>query len=142
MNTDKIYAEKIASEYAPKQTSKIVALKKLDAKAAQWSALLEKLKKNAEKDLKNVEKEDFTDSSLASIRDEISQSVNKTIDYNLNLLKEEANKRITQISEAAAAEQVVRDRQYEMDVLALENKIINEVKERFGVELHPEVDHI
>ena len=27
MNTDKIYAEKIASEYAPKQTSKIVALK-------------------------------------------------------------------------------------------------------------------
>lgn len=30
MNTDKIYAEKIASEYAPKQTSKIVALKKLD----------------------------------------------------------------------------------------------------------------
>lgn len=33
MNTDKIYAEKIASEYAPKQTSKIVALKKLDAKA-------------------------------------------------------------------------------------------------------------
>ena len=30
MNTDKIYAEKIASEYAPKKTSKIVALKKLD----------------------------------------------------------------------------------------------------------------
>ena len=30
MNTDKIYAEKIASEYAPKSTSKIVALKKLD----------------------------------------------------------------------------------------------------------------
>lgn len=28
------------------------------------------------------------------------------------------------------------------DVLALEEKIINEVKERFGVELHPEVDHI
>jgi len=33
MNTDKIYAEKIASEYAPKETSKIVALKKLDAQA-------------------------------------------------------------------------------------------------------------
>ena len=33
MNTDKIYAEKIASEYAPKETGKIVALKKLDAKA-------------------------------------------------------------------------------------------------------------
>ncbi len=33
MNTDKIYAEKIAEEYAPKETSKIVALKKLDRKA-------------------------------------------------------------------------------------------------------------
>lgn len=33
MNTDKIYAEKIAGEYAPKETTKIVALKKLDAKA-------------------------------------------------------------------------------------------------------------
>ena len=30
MNTDKIVAEKIASEYAPKKTSKIIALKKLD----------------------------------------------------------------------------------------------------------------
>lgn len=33
MNTDKIYAEKIASEYAPKETSKVKALKKLDNKA-------------------------------------------------------------------------------------------------------------
>lgn len=33
MNTDKIYAEKLASEYAPKDTSKVVALRKLDAKA-------------------------------------------------------------------------------------------------------------
>ena len=33
MNTDKIYAEQIANEYAPKQTSKVKALKKLDAKA-------------------------------------------------------------------------------------------------------------
>ena len=33
MNTDKIYAESIANEYAPKDTSKVVALKKLDAKA-------------------------------------------------------------------------------------------------------------
>ena len=33
MNTDKTYAEKIASEYAPKETRKVVALKKLDAKA-------------------------------------------------------------------------------------------------------------
>lgn len=33
MNTDKIYAEKIANEYAPKQTSKVKALKKLDEKA-------------------------------------------------------------------------------------------------------------
>ena len=32
MNTDKIYAEQIANEYAPKQTSKVKALKKLDAK--------------------------------------------------------------------------------------------------------------
>ena len=33
MNTDKIYAESIAKEYAPKDESKIVALRKLDAKA-------------------------------------------------------------------------------------------------------------
>lgn len=33
MNTDKIYAEQIANEYAPKGTSKVVALHKLDAKA-------------------------------------------------------------------------------------------------------------
>lgn len=33
MNTDKIFAESIANEYAPKDTSKIVALKKLDRKA-------------------------------------------------------------------------------------------------------------
>ena len=33
MNTDKIYAEALANEYAPKNTSKVVALKKLDRKA-------------------------------------------------------------------------------------------------------------
>ena len=33
MNTDKIYAEQLANEYAPKETSKVVALRKLDAKA-------------------------------------------------------------------------------------------------------------
>lgn len=33
MNTDKIYAEHLANEYAPKDTSKIVALRKLDARA-------------------------------------------------------------------------------------------------------------
>lgn len=33
MNTDKILAESIAKEYAPKDNSKIVALRKLDAKA-------------------------------------------------------------------------------------------------------------
>ena len=33
MNTDKIYAESIAKEYAPQENSKIMALKKLDAKA-------------------------------------------------------------------------------------------------------------
>ena len=33
MNTDKIYAEHLANEYAPKDTSKVVALRKLDARA-------------------------------------------------------------------------------------------------------------
>ena len=33
MNTDKIYAESIAKEYAPKENSKIIALRKLDRKA-------------------------------------------------------------------------------------------------------------
>ena len=33
MNTDKILAESIAKEYAPKDNSKIIALKKLDKKA-------------------------------------------------------------------------------------------------------------
>lgn len=33
MNTDKIYAESIAKEYAPKENSKVEALRKLDKKA-------------------------------------------------------------------------------------------------------------
>lgn len=33
MNTDKIYAEQLANEYAPKSASKVVALRKLDRKA-------------------------------------------------------------------------------------------------------------
>jgi len=33
MNTDKIIAEAIAKEYAPKENSKIVALRKLDSRA-------------------------------------------------------------------------------------------------------------
>ncbi len=33
MNTDKIFAEAIANEYAPKDISKVIALKKLDRKA-------------------------------------------------------------------------------------------------------------
>lgn len=33
MNTDKIYAQTLAGEYAPKDTSKIIALRKLDRKA-------------------------------------------------------------------------------------------------------------
>lgn len=33
MNTDKIYAEQLANEYAPKDTSKVMALRKLDRKA-------------------------------------------------------------------------------------------------------------
>lgn len=39
MNTDKIIAEKIASEYAPKSTSKLVALKKLDRKARKGAEI-------------------------------------------------------------------------------------------------------
>ena len=35
MNTDKIYAEQIANEYAVKKESKVVALKKLDAAVKQ-----------------------------------------------------------------------------------------------------------
>ncbi len=37
MNTDKIYAESIANEYSVKETSKVVALKKLDRKAKRSS---------------------------------------------------------------------------------------------------------
>ena len=33
MNTDKIYAEQLANEYAPTDTSKVIALRKLDARA-------------------------------------------------------------------------------------------------------------
>lgn len=33
MNTDKIYAEQLANEYAPKGSSKVTALRKLDRKA-------------------------------------------------------------------------------------------------------------
>ena len=33
MNTEKLYAESIAKDYSPKETSKIRALKKLDTKA-------------------------------------------------------------------------------------------------------------
>ena len=33
MNTDKIYAEQLANEYAPKDTYKVVALRKLDNRA-------------------------------------------------------------------------------------------------------------
>ena len=39
MNTDKIIAEKIASEYAPKKANKVVALKKLDRKAKQTAEI-------------------------------------------------------------------------------------------------------
>ncbi len=39
MNTDKIYAESIVNEYSVKQTSKVVALKKLDGKAKQPSQI-------------------------------------------------------------------------------------------------------
>ena len=39
MNTDKIFAEQIANEYAPKDTSKVVALRKLDAKAKRPASM-------------------------------------------------------------------------------------------------------
>ena len=39
MNTDKIYAEHLANEYSPKETSKVVALKKLDARAKRPAAI-------------------------------------------------------------------------------------------------------
>lgn len=39
MNTDKIYAESIAKEYAPKDASKVIALRKLDQKAKQPSII-------------------------------------------------------------------------------------------------------
>ena len=39
MNTDKIFAESIANQYAPKDTSKVVALRKLDRKAKQPSEI-------------------------------------------------------------------------------------------------------
>ena len=39
MNTDKIIAEKIAGEYAPKQTRKVEALKKLDRKAKEGAQI-------------------------------------------------------------------------------------------------------
>lgn len=35
MNTDRIYAESVANQYAPKETSKVVQLRKLDQKAKQ-----------------------------------------------------------------------------------------------------------
>ena len=37
MNTAKTYAEKIATDYAPKETSDLKALKKLDRKAKQMA---------------------------------------------------------------------------------------------------------
>ena len=39
MNTDKIYAEQLANEYAPKDTSKVAALRKLDAKAKRPASI-------------------------------------------------------------------------------------------------------
>ncbi len=39
MDTDKIYAESIANQYAPKEESKVVALKKLDKKAKHRSVV-------------------------------------------------------------------------------------------------------
>ena len=40
MDTDKIYAEHLANEYAPKDTSKVAALRRLDARAKLPDAAL------------------------------------------------------------------------------------------------------
>lgn len=39
MNTDKIFAEQLANEYAPKDNSKVSALKRLDARAKRPAAI-------------------------------------------------------------------------------------------------------
>ncbi len=39
MNTDKAYAEQLAAEYAPKDASKVVALRKLDRRAKLPAAI-------------------------------------------------------------------------------------------------------
>ncbi len=39
MNTDKAYAEQLAAEYAPKDTSKVIALRKLDRRAKLPAAI-------------------------------------------------------------------------------------------------------
>ena len=39
MNTDKIYAEQLANEYAPKDTSRVAALRRLDARAKLPAAI-------------------------------------------------------------------------------------------------------
>ena len=38
MNTDKLYAQQLASDYAPKDTSRVTALRKLDALSARPAA--------------------------------------------------------------------------------------------------------
>lgn len=40
MNTDKIYAESIAKEYAPKDSSKIIALRKLDRNVPWYARIV------------------------------------------------------------------------------------------------------
>ena len=55
MNTDKIIAEKIASEYAPKTTSKLKALKKERKKRAKDNKLLAKIRKKKNKKNLGVE---------------------------------------------------------------------------------------
>ena len=40
MNTDKIYAESIAKEYAPKGSSKIISLRKLDRNVPWYARIV------------------------------------------------------------------------------------------------------
>lgn len=53
---------------------------------------LEKLKKNTEKELREVSDKDYTDESVDAIRSQIEESVKKTIDYNINLREMETKK--------------------------------------------------
>lgn len=53
---------------------------------------LEKLKKQTEKELSAASDKDYTEDSIAEIKDQVEKSVKKTIDYNINLREAEEKK--------------------------------------------------